>query len=82
MTSEKSYKDLWISVNDNLPPLNQNVLVYAVGKHGDFIGEHIMVICGRYIFWEKEQWSTPFEFFHDDYEITHWMPLPDAPINQ
>lgn len=75
----------WISVNDKLPELNQLVLVYAVGKIDGFIGERTIEICERFI--QRifppspglEMWSSPYQYFHTDYKITHWMPLPEPP---
>ena len=75
----------WISVKDRLPQLNQDVLVYAVGKKDGFVGEHDIEICNRYIQRlfpsspGQEIWSSPRQYFHTDYEITHWMLLPEAP---
>lgn len=75
----------WISIKEKLPPLNQDVLVYYCGKkdwNKDLDG---MAISDRYIFritsssegWET--WRNPFEYFGSNYEITHWMPLPEPP---
>ena len=75
----------WISVNDKLPELNKRVLVYAVGKADGFIGEHTIEICERFIQRifpsspGEEVWSSPYQYFHTDYEITHWMELPKLP---
>ena len=75
----------WISVKDRMPELGQEVLVYAVGKADGFIGEHDIEICNRYIFHlfptspGYETWSSPRQYFHSDYEITHWMLLPEPP---
>ena len=76
----------WIFVGDRLPELNQNVLVYAVRRPIDgFSGDHVITICKRYVFKMfpsspgHETWSSPWQYFHTDYEITHWMPLPEGP---
>ena len=75
----------WISINDRLPELNQDVLVYAVGKIDGFIGDHVVEKCKRFIQRilpsspGEEIWSSPYQYFHTDYEITHWMPLPEPP---
>lgn len=81
----KAQEPKWISVKDRLPELNQDVLVYAVGKIDGFVGETDIEICNRYIqriFPSSpgvEIWSSPRQYFHTDYEITHWMPLPEPP---
>ena len=75
----------WISVKDRFPELGKDVLVYAVGKIDGFIGEREIAICKRYTMRvfpsapEHETWSSPWRYFHTDYEITHWMPLPEPP---
>lgn len=78
-------KHIWIPVSERLPDVGQRVLVYAVGKIDGFIGDHVTEICERFIqriFPSSpghEIWSSPYQFFHTDYEITHWMPLPEMP---
>lgn len=76
----------WISVEERMPALDTEVLVFAVGlPEWGFEGKTTMAIAYRftYRFWssgkEYEQWSTPWEYFHKDYKITHWMPLPEPP---
>lgn len=75
----------WISVTDKMPEIGQNVLVYAVGRIDGFIGDSIIQICKRYTIKsfpsgpEHEVWSVPFTYFHTDYLITHWMPIPEPP---
>lgn len=75
----------WIPVTEGLPELNQEVLVYAVGKIDGFIGESTMALTDRMLFRlfpsspGTETWSSPWQYFLTDYEITHWMPLPPRP---
>ena len=75
----------WISVTDKMPEIGKNVLVYAVGRIDGFIGDSIIQICKRYTIKsfpsepEHEVWSVPFTYFHTDYLITHWMPIPEPP---
>lgn len=75
----------WISVEDRLPELNQEVFVYAVGQTDGFFGDNVITKCKRYIFKPFpssegfENWSSPWQYFHTDYRITHWMPLPAQP---
>ena len=61
----------WISVEDELPPRERNIL--AVNGHG-----HIKVLA----FWKKEEkrwtWIEGSRFTHWN-DITHWMPLPEPP---
>ena len=75
----------WVNVKDKLPELKQRVLVYAVGKIDGFIGTNVIEICERYVQHMfpsspgEEVWSSPYQYFHTDYEITYWMPLPEPP---
>ena len=75
----------WISIKDRMPKLGQEVLVYAIGKINGFIGDRVYAICKCYIQHilpsspGHEVWSTLWQYFHTDYEITHWMPLPEPP---
>ena len=75
----------WISVKDALPMLDEQVLIYAIGKIEPFIGKHVFALCNRYIqrvFPSAPghiMWSSPWQYFHTDYEITHWQPMPEGP---
>lgn len=75
----------WIPTIERLPELNQEVLVYAVGKIDGFIGSSVYALTERFLFKffpsseGTEEWRSPWEYFMEDYEITHWMPLPEPP---
>jgi len=78
-------RDRWISVEERLPEINTSVLVYAIGNADGFWGEHVTVIADRFLFKffpsskGEEEWSSPWQYFHTDYKITHWKPLPEPP---
>jgi len=73
----------WIPVTERLPEVGEDVLVYAVGKSDDF--SSVIAIADRIIFRlfpsseGVETWSSPWQYFMTNYEITHWMPLPEPP---
>ena len=73
----------WTSVEDAMPEKDVEVLVFAKGKTDGF--DPVIAIASRDIYkffpWSEgeEIWSTPWEYFHTDYEITHWMPFPPFP---
>lgn len=73
----------WIPVTERLPEVGEDVLIYAVEKSDDFPG--VIAISDRMIFRlfpsseGVETWRSPWQYFMTDYEITHWMPLPDPP---
>lgn len=75
----------WIPCSERLPEDGQEVLVYAVGKADGFIGDNVIALSERFMFrlfpaWNGVgQWKSPWEYFSSNYEITHWMPLPDPP---
>ena len=60
----------WISVEDELPPLNQDVLVVFGTNQDDAIG------MDRIIQNIENNGYEDWELFTG---ITHWMPLPQAP---
>lgn len=68
----------WIDVRDELPDKNEAYLVAWTTKRLkiNFVG-----ICGYDA--EDEQWDIrgmyQWDIYRDDMEITHWMPLPEAP---
>ena len=78
-------RDRWISVEERLPERNKEVLVYAIGDADGFWGDHVIAIAERFLFKffpsdeGKEKWSSPWQYFHTDYKITHWRPLPEPP---
>lgn len=72
----------WISIKDRLPEFNIPVLVYAIGKIDGFIGSSIIEITdytNRKYGFNIVGWNAPRQYFLVDYEITHWMPLPEPP---
>lgn len=72
----------WIPCSVRLPEFDKDVLVYAVRKDG--LGDAVTTIT-RYInyIWfghrvdTEPYWEDAWQYFHSDYEITHWMPLPE-----
>ena len=78
-------KSYWIPVTERLPELDKEVLVYAVGKIDGFIGSSVYALTERFLFKffpsskGTEEWRSPWQYFMEDYEITHWMPLPEPP---
>lgn len=78
-------RDRWISVEERLPERNTEVLVYAIGDADGFWGKHVIAIAERFLFKffpsseGEDEWSSPWQYFHTDYKITHWLPLPELP---
>lgn len=69
----------WRSVKDELPQPGKTVLVLAVGTF-DFMGEIRYALCQQLEHRDgKKSWTEPWQYFHLDFEITHWMPLPEPP---
>ena len=58
----------WISVKERLPVTFENVLVCT---------KHEMLICHH----DGDEWVVTYdgEYAGYDYDITHWMPLPEPP---
>ena len=57
----------WISVNERLPEVERDVLVY--------MGNEVCKVCWRD---ERGDWHTSTRLF-DKEDVTHWMPLPELP---
>lgn len=66
--------NIWISVDDKLPPGNESVLVYvyipktAVG----FISTNNFILGENCFLFDK----------YTDATVTHWMPLPQPPTRK
>lgn len=76
----------WINVEDKLPPVGEKVLVYATGKDGAYIGDNVLAIISMSDtnpFWTnlktEPYWRDPWHYFSLNYEITHWMAMPEKP---
>lgn len=63
----------WISVDERLPDVLQEVLVYR--------GNHIGNLMNAYTYVGGDMWKDEYGFGcrREDEGITHWMPLPEAP---
>ena len=76
----------WTSVKDRLPEIGERVLVFGVGKYEHFVGSTMTAItcmsdanlidCRLKT---QPYWLEPWQYYLTDYEITHWMPLPEPP---
>ena len=64
-------KNKWNSVKDILPDNNRNVLVVVSGKI--CIGDFESVI-------NHQWWINDTEGYHKSMAVTHWMELPELPV--
>jgi hypothetical protein len=64
---------VWISVKDRLPGQGCKVLTFGIvaEQWGYYLEKNL--VCENYI--TIAGWQSPV----DDYEVTHWMPLPEPP---
>jgi len=71
-------EDMWISVADELPPFDTNVLILGTGKDNkeDYVVATSRYASSLYGFSGHAGWHSPWQYFSYNYEITHWMPLP------
>ena len=65
-TTFDGFVSKWISIKDRLPEIYQPILTYD--RKGDIISSE-----------RTEDYKGTPQFDNDD-EVTHWMPLPDPPI--
>lgn len=73
-------EDMWISVKDELPPFDTNVLILGTGKGNkeDYVVAIASYASSLYGFSGHTGWRLPWQYFSYNYEITHWMPLPQG----
>lgn len=69
----------WISVKDKMPNVDEKVIVFAIGKYDGFIGDTVYAMSMILDRPSGKRWAVPWQYFDVDYEITHWMPLPEPP---
>lgn len=75
----------WISVKDRLPETSGKYLVYT--ECGDIFNaefERDMGECGEFGYWSEYYHQYTLGFLDSEwnayYWITHWMPLPELPM--
>ena len=78
-------KPHWIPCSERLPKDDTEVLISYRYKEGEGDTDHVNIditsygtTCfgGREIHTLKE-WRQPFDYFHANYEVIAWMPLPE-----
>lgn len=76
----------WISVEDKLPGIDEDVLILYESKVSPRkTGYAITCLKDSFYFgstpipYSKPQWSEPWQYFRENNVITHWMPLPEPP---
>lgn len=78
----------WVNIEERMPPLNTDVLVFARQKMENITPGGIKVITrlkdsfyfgSEPIKTTEPYWHSPFQYFTANYNITHWMPLPEDP---
>lgn len=83
----------WISVEERLPGTEDPVLILV--KETEHYGLHKekskVYYCQYLAYWDDDEWYTSWcngcrkisdtakEPNEDEYEVTHWMPLPEPP---
>ena len=69
--------DGWISVDDGLPEIDKEVLVYYQYYWGN--GD-IAKDCGISKYYNRGRWSTLH--IPIDSRVLYWQPLPEPPVNE
>lgn len=86
----------WISVKDQMPTGEDSVLILVKEtEHYGWQKEKWKVYYCQYMaYWDGDEWFTTWcngcrkisdtakEPYADDYEVTHWMPLPEPPVEE
>ena len=76
----------WIPVTERLPEEDKEVLITYKGKGDELdkpysnidITTYGQMYFGGNKVGNHKHWRSPFQYFNDNYEVTAWMPLPDA----
>lgn len=75
----------WISVEDELPPLEEPVWLFAqlcdgnyiwIGGRTDTFDGWLWADCHMTVWFNGEKWDGDMDV-DDDYQPTHWMRLPE-----
>lgn len=83
----------WISVKDHMPIGEDPVLILVkeTEHYGLYKEKKKIYYCQYLAYWDGDEWFTTWcngcrkisdtakEPYADDYEVTHWMPLPEPP---
>lgn len=75
----------WISVEDRLPEIGREVLVFGKAKNPDLYNDNISItrMNDTNVFNTSLKtdpyWISPYQYYFKNYTITHWMPFPDSP---
>jgi len=83
----------WIPIEQELPDIDQIVWLYNGNTHTAWVGgraednsddEYLFWLWGNSYgsFWHNgERWTGDIEL-DDDYQPTHWLPLPEVPVKE
>lgn len=74
----------WIPCSERLPEEDKDVLITYQYQEGEGDRSHsycdITTYGDGYFGGRKcsfKEWRAPFEYFHSNYEVVAWMPLPE-----
>ncbi len=69
--------DNWISVKDEMPAHKKHVLIYHKGEDRHSLAP-TPICTAIWNEWDDEKWFMGWD--KEIGEVTHWMPLPEAPM--
>lgn len=64
----------WIPVSEQLPPIDEEVLVFAYGNE-----IRVWVLEKQYPYSADVYWECEEGYWEEVSVVTHWMPLPEPP---
>lgn len=82
----QSIANEWISVEESVPEIGRDVLIFAVSKTGMVptieisFRKDTLYFGGQPIKLSEPQWNEPYQYFNQNNKVTHWIPLPDPPM--
>ena len=70
----------WIRVEEELPLIGEEVLVYTVTGHVTALARRVSFNSNEPFFWTNDYPGR--SNLHLAESVTHWMPLPEPPKDQ
>jgi len=72
----------WISVKDKPYRNNYTNVMFICKRHNEICIGHPATSCEDNQYWFDYLSQDCDGYLYEEYEVTHWMPLPEPPENE